>query len=76
MKYCSDTCRHHAKQEQNCDNSFTWYHKHKNELGEAKRYGLGSGTLGPHLNKEGFKKEAESIQKELRRLNLTRKGHA
>lgn len=75
MKYCSDNCRRHAKQDQNCDNSFAWYHRHKHELGECRRYGLGSGTLGQHMNKEGFKKEAESIRKEFRRLNLTkRKG--
>ena len=74
MKYCSSKCRKNAKLEQDCDNSFKWYHNNKDNLDESRRYGLGSGRLGPHMSKEGFHKEAKILNNEFKRLNLNKKA--
>ena len=70
-KYCSSYCIEKAKQEQNRKNFHRWYHKHKKELDNLTRYGLGSGTLSHHRRKN-FKEEQKTIKREKQRL--IRKG--
>lgn len=67
--YCSDKCRKNAKREQNRNNFHRWYHRHKHELSEKKRWGLGSGELGAHMHTD-FTREYNVIQNELARLRL------
>lgn len=70
--YCSDKCRKYALQEQSRVSSIKWYHKHKHELTEKQRWGLGSSAkLGRHSNKD-FKKEQNLINREFKRLRLKR----
>ena len=69
--YCSDECRDDARAEQSRIKSHRWYHKHKHELSEKSRWGLGSGCLGGHRNSD-FDKELLIVERELSRLNLRR----
>lgn len=71
-KYCGDDCRKDARGHQSRMKSHRWYHKHKHELSEKQRWGLGSGTLGGHMHKD-FEKEQSMIEKEFTRLRLKRK---
>ena len=71
-KYCSDECRYNARMEQSRDKSHRWYHRHKHELSEKQRWGLGSGLLGQHRN-EDFEEEYLKIQNEFRWLKIKRK---
>lgn len=71
-KYCCDECRVDAKRQQLRNRSHRWYHRHKHELSEKQRWGLGSGTLGEHMH-DDFEKEQSVIQKELQRLKIKRK---
>lgn len=66
-KYCCDECRKNARQYQSRMKSHRWYHKHKNELTEKQRYGLGSGRLGMHRN-PSFESEKRIVCNELKRL--------
>ena len=68
-QYCCDECRENARLEQSRIKSHRWYHKHKHELSEKRRWGLGSGTLGQHRHKD-FSKEEKTIKKELTRLRI------
>ena len=72
IKYCSEKCRIDARGQQSRNKAHRWYHKHKHELSEKSRWGLGSGTLGGHRN-DDFTKEQSIIQKEFTRLRLKRK---
>ena len=71
-KYCSDYCRESARSHQSRMKSHRWYHRHKHELTEKQRWGLGSGTIGQHRHKD-YKKEQKVIQKEIQRLGIRRK---
>lgn len=68
QKYCSKTCSENKNREVNADARMRWYHRNKKRGGD-KIYGLGSGGLGPHKQKD-FKIEHEKISNELRRLKL------
>lgn len=69
QKYCSDECRSEMEKVQSRNRFHKWYHKHKHELDEKRRWGLGSGTLGPHRHND-FTKEQNTIHNELTRLRL------
>ena len=71
-KYCNDKCRDDARGQQSRNKAHKWYHKHKKELSEKSRWGLGSGTLGGHRH-DDFQKEQSVIQKEFTRLRLKRR---
>ena len=58
-----------ARRQQLRNRSHRWYHRHKHELTEKQRWGLGSGTLGEHMH-DDFEKEQNVIQKELQRLRI------
>ena len=68
-KYCCDDCREVALKQQWRNASHRHYHKHKKEWGPIKRYGVGTGTLGPHANTD-FNCEKETIKREIERLRL------
>lgn len=68
-KYCSDVCRDTSRVLQNRKKSMKYYHRHKHEMDEKQRWGLGSGYLGHHRNK-CFEKEHVSVRNEFRRLKL------
>ena len=72
QKYCSSYCRKSARAEQSRIKSHRWYHKHKHELSEKSRWGLGSGYLGKHRY-DNFEKELKIIEREFRRLQIKRK---
>lgn len=69
QKYCSDYCRESARSHQSRMKSHRWYHRHKHELTEKQRWGLGSGVIGQHRH-EDFQREHEVILKELTRLGI------
>lgn len=71
QKYCSNECRKNAIQEQSRRKSHRWYHRHKHELDEKQRWGLGSGVLGQHRHKD-YEKEQKVITRELKRLGIYR----
>lgn len=71
-KYCSQLCRKDARSQQSRNKAHRWYHRHKHELTEKQRWGLGSGTLGGHMH-DDFEKEQSVIEKEFARLRLKRK---
>ena len=68
-KYCCDECRKLSRGMQSRNKSHRWYHRHKHELSEKQRWGLGSGTLGQHMHND-FEKEFNVVEKELNRLGL------
>ena len=68
-KYCCEECSEKVRSQQSRNKSHKWYHKHKHELPEKSRWGLGSGTLGQHRHKD-FDKEGKVIKKELARLKI------
>ena len=72
QKYCCDYCRESARSHQSRMKSHRWYHRHKHELTEKQRWGLGSGVIGQHRH-EDFNREQEVVLKELRRLGLKRR---
>ena len=69
QKYCSKKCLKYATQEQTRIRVHRWYHKHKHELSEKRRYGLGTGTLSNH-RKTDFEMEHNAILKEKARLKI------
>ena len=69
QKYCSQYCRESARSHQSRMKSHRWYHKHKHELTEKQRWGLGSGVIGQHMHNDP-EKEQETIIKELKRLGI------
>lgn len=71
QKYCCDDCREVALKQQWRNASHKHYHKHKHEWGSksVRRYGMGTGTLGPHANAD-FDCEKVTIKRELERLRL------
>lgn len=71
-KYCSQLCRQDSRSQQSRNKAHRWYHRHKHELTEKQRWGLGSGTLGGHMH-DDFEKEQSVIEKEFTRLRLKRK---
>lgn len=68
-KYCCDECRISARGLQNRNKSHRWYHKHKHELSEKQRWGLGSGYLGNH-RQESFNREYKTVKNEFKRLKI------
>ena len=72
-KYCSERCRKDSRGHQSRMKSHRYYHKHKFEMSEKQRFGLGSGTLGQHSYKD-FDKESTVVRKEMKRLRL-KKGY-
>lgn len=70
--YCSSECREFSLQEHSRRTSHKWYHQHKHELSEKQRWGLGTGTLGPHMNQD-FEREASIIAKELHFLRIKKR---
>ena len=71
-KYCCEVCKTNARRHQSRMKAHRWYHRHKHELDEKRRWGLGSGTLGQHRH-EDFNKEQDAIKKELVRLRISNK---
>ena len=71
-KYCCSKCRNEARREQSRLKSNKWYHRHKHELSDEARWGLGSGFLGGHRNVD-FDKERVIVERELARLKLFRR---
>ena len=69
QKYCSSYCRDSARSHQSRMKSHKWYHRHKHELTEKQRWGLGSSTIGKHRN-PNFKREQKILTKELKRLGI------
>lgn len=69
QKYCSDDCLKYATQEQTRNRFHKWYHKHKHDMGDTKRYGLGTGTLHGHCESD-FSVEASVVSKEMSRLRI------
>lgn len=69
QKYCSEYCRESARSHQSRMKSHRWYHRHKHELTEKQRWGLGSGVIGQHRHPD-FNREQEVITKELTRLGI------
>lgn len=65
--YCCEEHRRLARQQQNRDNFFNWYHKNKHLLPE--RCCLGSGGLGMHRHDDP-EVEYEKIRREFKRLRL------
>lgn len=72
QKYCSQECRKNAINEQARRKSHRWYHRHKHELSEKQRWGLGSGAIGQHRH-EDYEKEQQVITNELKRIGIYRK---
>lgn len=70
-KYCSDNCRHHAKEEQNRDNFRNYYKRYKEVLSESKKGALGSKGANLHGSANlDSKVELKLINKEKKRLGL------
>ena len=67
--YCSKTCSKNAKREQDRNAWTRWYYKNKDLLKQKPKWGLGSGTLGPHMHND-WNKEQKVIETELNRLKL------
>ena len=67
--YCCQECRVTARRQQYRNASHKYYHKHKHEWDSIRRFGMGSGTLGPHANVD-FDSEHVAVRKELVRLRL------
>ena len=68
-KYCSYNCKKEAEKEQSRNRRHRWYHRNKHRLSEKERYGLGTGTLGPHRHQDTHK-EYDAIKKEKQRLKI------
>lgn len=70
-KYCSDKCKHYAKEEQNRENFRNYYHKYKDTMDETKKGALGSrgANLHAHAN-SNHEVEYRLINNEKRRLGL------
>ena len=71
QKYCCDDCREVSLKQQWRNASHKYYHKHKHKWGSesVRRYGMGTGSLGPHANPD-FEEEHETVQRELSRCRL------
>ena len=70
-QYCCDDCREVALQQQWRNASHQYYHRHKHKWGSksTRRYGIGTGTLGPHCNPD-FDSELVVVRREKERLRL------
>ena len=68
--YCSDECRHYARQEQNRIHRRRYYHRYKQVMTEKQRCGLGSGFLSCNRY-EDYMVEYAAIQREYSRLKLS-----
>ena len=67
--YCSPKCSTEAEKENTRNRVHKWYHRNKHNLSEKRRWGLGTGELGPHRH-EDWEIEREKIEKEMQRLRL------
>lgn len=70
-KYCSNTCKHYAKEEQNRNNFRNYYHRYKDTMSEFQKGGLGSKGANLHDSaKKDPEVELKMIKNEKRRLGL------
>ena len=67
QQYCCEDCRKVSRKQQLRNASHAYYHKHKHEWGPVRRYGMGTGTLGPHSHPD-FERESAVIKREKQRL--------
>lgn len=70
--YCCEECRKEANRRQTRNRVHRWYHRNKHNLSEKRRWGLGSGELGPHAHIHDFEKEQKVVETELLRHGLRR----
>ena len=71
QSYCCVECKNVALKQQWRNASHKYYHRHKSKWGHnsVRRYGLGTGTLGPHAD-TNFKSEKQTVERELIRLRI------
>lgn len=66
--YCSDKCSKYAHKEQK--EAYNRRYRLQNKDKSDNYWGLGSGYLGSHCNKDDFEKEHQAIILERKRLKL------
>lgn len=70
-KYCCQTCKDYAKEEQNRDNFRNYYHRYKDTMSESKKGSLGSKGANLHgCANSDPNVELKLINNEKRRLGL------
>ena len=69
QKYCSKSCSDKRKMEQDCDAALRYYYHVRKKRGGDKAWGLGTGSLGPHMH-EDFETEKLKVENELKRRGL------
>lgn len=69
--YCCQDCKKEALRQQWRNASLKYYHAHKDEWGpnSVRRYGVGTGKLGPHAN-SNHDAEHALIIREKKRLRI------
>lgn len=72
QKYCSKKCAETIILFQNANAANKHYHHVKKLRGGDSVWGLGSGSLGPHMH-EDWQVEIEKIENEMKRLRLPAK---
>lgn len=70
--YCCKDCKKEALRQQWRNASHTYYHKHKDQWGanSVRRYGMGTGKLGPHRTNSDDDAEHLLIIREMKRLRI------
>lgn len=72
QKYCSKRCSENKNRELNADAANKYYHHVKKLRGGDTVWGLGSGSLGPHMH-DDWQIEIEKVKNEMRRLRVSAK---
>lgn len=72
QKYCSKICSDNKNRELNADAANKHYHHVKKLRGGDTTWGLGSGSLGPHMH-DDWDIEIQKIQNEMKRLRIPAK---